>query len=352
MKKNGKLVFLYSELAGYFLSCLRQLRNSYPELEIHVFRWPLNKEAPFSFHFPNDIHFYSREEYQGDKLIEKVKDIDPSFIYCSGWMDKQYVKVCNAYKGIVPTVLGMDTPWRGKFKQWLRILFLGNSIKRSFSHCWVPGRRQKAYANKLGFSDDQILMGFYSADQPHFYSLFEKYSGEKRTRFPHRFLYTGRYVESKGVQLLWDAFAEVKEEFKNDWELWCLGTGNVEPVNHPAIRHFGFVQPSGIENFVKETGVFVLPSNFEPWGVVVHEFAAAGFPMICSDQVGATEAFVEYDKNGFIFNQGDKEDLKRCLKGIMSKTDSDLIKMGEKSAELSFRITPETWVAELFKSLN
>ena len=46
MSPKPKIVFLYSEVAGYFLACAKELANS---AEVLIVRWPVNSEAPFQF---------------------------------------------------------------------------------------------------------------------------------------------------------------------------------------------------------------------------------------------------------------------------------------------------------------
>ena len=41
-----KFVFLYTEIAEYFLACCKELSK---HGQIHIIRWPINKEAPFQF---------------------------------------------------------------------------------------------------------------------------------------------------------------------------------------------------------------------------------------------------------------------------------------------------------------
>ena len=208
------------------------------------------------------------------------------------------------------------------------------------------------FAKKMGFMDNKIFNGAYSCDQNYFQSIYLNSKSAKENKFPHRFIFVGRYYEFKGINELWQAFIELKSETKNDWELWCLGTGDVKPIDHPSIKHFGFVQPDEMEKFIKETGVFVLPSRFEPWGVALHEFSSAGFPLLCSDEVGAAEAFLEEGKNGFSFPANDKNALREKMKKIISLSNNDLIKMGERSNELSKKITTDTWADSVFKMIN
>jgi glycosyltransferase involved in cell wall biosynthesis len=197
-----------------------------------------------------------------------------------------------------------------------------------------------------------MLHGFYSCDYEYFHSLFESSLEMKRKRFPHRFIYVGRYYDFKGVREMWDAFIELKSETGTDWELWCLGTGDVEPVQHPAIQHFGFIQPLEMGKFIAEAGVFILPSRFEPWGVVVHEFASAGFPLLCSDAVGATEAFLKNGENGFSFTANDKNSIKAVMKKIMNLPDDHLLQMGERSVQLAANITPSKWADTIMHLVN
>ncbi len=349
--EKRKIVFLYTELATYFLACIEKLLQ-HPEVEVHIVRWAVNKEAPFHFTFSENIKLYNRIDYSSKQLQKLVASIDPSEIYVSGWMDKDYLKVCKAFKNKIPVIVGFDNQWKATLKQRIAVLISPFKILNHFSHCWVPGELQKEYAIRLGFKNENILTGFYCCDFDLFHNQFLANKEQKKMQFPHRFIYVGRYVEHKGIKDLWRTFIELLNEESNDWELWCLGTGDVPPVNHPKIKHFGFVQPEDLHKYISDTGVFVLPSHFEPWGVVVHEFAAAGFPIICTDEVGARTAFVENNNNGYIYNSGDINQLKNVLKKMVNHTDKELFVMGENSVAKAKQNTPEIWANKLFTLIN
>ena len=340
--KKQQLLFLYSELADYFFACIKELTSG-KDVEIHIVHWPVNKEAPFAFEFPAGVNFYDRKQFDLLHLKEKVKSIAPDFIYCSGWMDKDYLAIARGYKNNIPVVIGLDTKWTGSFRQRVACLLSGFTLLNVFSHCWVPGQKQFTYAQKLGFKKDKILTDYYSADTKKFKALGEKVNLLKQKKYPHQLIYVGRYYEFKGIKDLWEAFIQWQNESPNDWELLCLGVGDIEPIVHPKIKHFGFVQPKDMETYLGSTSVFVMPSRFEPWGVVLHEFAAAGFPLICSDEVGSSEAFLNDGENGYVFKAGNINGLKECIKKITSLSDSELTQMGKKSTELADKITPATW---------
>jgi glycosyltransferase involved in cell wall biosynthesis len=349
-KNKLKALFLYTEIADYFLaSCNALIQKG---VEVHVVRWPVNKEAPFQFVYPDGMNVYERTNFDDDALLELVQKINPSIIICSGWVDKGYLKICKKYKQKINTVLTLDNHWRGDLKQRIAAFISPFYLKSRFSKCWVPGSLQFEYARKLGFKKKQIETGFYSCDFDLFFNQYLTNKEHKQKCFPKRFIFVGRYYEFKGIKDLWIAFIDLQKESLSDWELWCLGTGDIEPVKHDKIKHFGFVQPKDLPKYIKETGVFVLPSRFEPWGVVIHEFAAAGFPIVCSDEVGARIAFLENDVNGYIYQAGNIQQLKDCLKKMMSLKEEVLLAMGQKSVDKAKLNTPEIWADKLMRMIS
>lgn len=338
------VLFLYTELADYFLKCCDELSK---DAEVHIIRWPVNKEAPFKFKFSEKIKIYDKADYSLEQLHALVGRINPDVIVCSGWVDKDYLKLVKPFFKKIPTVLTCDTHWNGSLKQYLALILSRFFLLNTFSHAWVPGKVQRNYADKLGFESNKIMEGFYCCDLNKFNAIHQKIKPVREKNFPKRFLYVGRYYDFKGVAELWDAFRQLQEEQPNEWELWCLGTGSIPPIEHPKIKHFGFVQPADLEPIIENAGVMVLPSRFEPWGVVVQEYAAAGFPLLLSSAVGAHEAFLEAGKNGFLFAPQNSIDLKKQLKKILNLSSKDLLLMSEKSHQLAQKISPQKWATQM-----
>jgi len=343
------LLFLYTEIAEYFLSCCHELAN---HGEVHIIRWPLNKEAPFQFKENEKLKLYSKSDYNFLQLKELVQSINPDTIICSGWIDKDYLKITRTYFKKIPTIMTCDTHWNGSFKQRVAAIISRFTLLNIFSHGWVPSKVQKQYLLNLGFTETNIECGFYSCDLTHFETIYQSQKNQKQTNFPKRFIYVGRYYEFKGIKELWQAFIELQEEQSNEWELWCLGVGDMEPIDHPKIKHFGFIQPKDLSLYTSQTGVFVLPSRFEPWGVVVHEFAASGFPLVLSDKIGAKEQFLKDGENGFEFKSEHVADLKTALKKMMVLSNNQLQEMSICSNQLSKSISPKTWTNALLKMIQ
>jgi glycosyltransferase involved in cell wall biosynthesis len=348
--KIVKYLFLSSELSDYFNVCLQCLGNQ-KSTEVHVIHMPVNIDAPFDFSNINQIYFYPKSSLR--KLFRLASEINPDIIILMGWNDFNYnIILLRYYRKI--KVLCMDNRWIGSTKQKFASCAGKMFLYKLFDYIFIPGAPQKEYAFRLGFSEKQILKGCYSANLSLFKKYYEKTISEKKKEFPHRLLFVGRYTEVKMISELVSTFIEIQNQSISDWELWCLGTGPLlrDMPENRRIKHFGFVQPCELEKIIQNTGVFILPSSFEPWGVVVHEFAAAGFPLICSDKIGAASEFLEDGINGFSYRWNDKESLKQVLQRVMTMSKDSLIKMCERSVLLSNRISPEKWSNTLYDLRN
>lgn len=338
-----KIAFLYSEVADYFLACAETLSQ---QADVLIVRWPTNAEAPFQFQPSDQLKVVVKTEVDLEKLTKTVFDFNPDIVVCSGWMDKDYLKIVKGLNKNVIKVLSLDNHWKASFKQRLASLISPFYLKRLFTHAWVPGTKQAEFAKKLGFAN-HTLKGFYCANTPLFETKYKTTFGAKRDNFPRRFLYVARYVEHKGIFEMWEAFVQLQRELPNDWELWCLGTGDQwgNRVKHEKIKHFGFVQPQELDEYIAQTGVYILPSKFEPWGVSVQEFAIAGFPLLLSTAIGASEQFLK--KNGQGFEAGSVAEIKNAMKNIVEMEANNLVKMGEESHQIGMTYTTEDWAKRI-----
>lgn len=348
-----KALFLYTELAPYVVACMQRLADDHG-VEVHVVRWPVNAEAPFAIRFGAGLTVYERRDLDDTGLLELVRSIAPDATFVSGWVDKGYLRAARALRrsgGKV--VMCSDTAWRGGPKQWVaalggRILFPG-----IFSHAWVTGREQERYARNLGFRPGHIRTGFYSADTAPFLQAGQRTLEQRTGAWPHALLCVARYIPTKNHQLLCDAFAALCEKgAAHDWTLSIVGTGELfDQVSgspsgkHPRIHHLGFVQAGDMPALTARHSAFVLPSAYEPWGVVVHEQACSAQPLLLSDAVGARERFLHDGANGHVFKASDHDDLERALHALFNASDADLRRMARRSMELGGGWSPQAWAA-------
>lgn len=342
MTPKPKIVFLYSEIAGYFLACAKELAKF---SEVLIIKWPVNSEAPFKFDIPDGLSVIEKNDYSNIKLLQLINTFNPDKIVCSGWMDKDYLKIVKSFKKRIPTILTLDNHWEGSLKQKVASMISPFYLKRIFTHAWVPGSPQEKFANKLGFN--KVIKGFYCSDN----HLFEGNFNASNIVPEKTFLYVGRYVDVKSIKEMWQAFIQLVEENNLwDWKMVCIGTGDLweERVIHDQIEHMGFLQPGEISKFLIKKPIYILPSNFEPWGVSVQEFAISGCPLIISENVGASEMFIKEGQNGYMVKPTISS-IKSAMNKFIYKSNDELVKMSINSNELGMSYSPNDWANRLLK---
>jgi glycosyltransferase involved in cell wall biosynthesis len=347
MATKHRIVFLYSELAGYFLACAKEL-GRHPEVEsVDIVHWPVNPEAPFEIGSTEHYTLHPKANLNREALLSLMSRINPTAIVCSGWMDSDYNAVARWYCKRIPVVLTLDNWWTGSPKQWLAVATAPFFIRRHFNRAWVPGTPQKPFAERLGFRGKHLATGFYCADP----RPFEKIYGARQKREPSKkLLYVGRYLDIKGVRELWHAFAELSSAFP-EWELHCIGTGDLwdERVQHPKIVHHGFKQPHELAPYLEDAACFVMPSKKEPWGVVLQEMAIVGLALLVSDKVGAASMFLKSGANGFAFQP---MEMKSAIQNFIQLPEAEIQNMGQSSHDLGSKHNTMNWSVELVNLLE
>jgi len=170
-----------------------------------------------------------------------------------------------------------------------------------------------------------------------------------------KFLFVGRLVEEKGIRLLVDAYHTYRARAgAKAWGLIVAGAGPLRPVvtGIEGIECRDFVQPAELASLYAEASCLVLPSRFEPWGVVVHEAAAAGLAIICSKACGAGDVFVRHGENGFVFETADADTLAGHLGAVAALPAARLRQFSECSRAASRSITPELWADVVWTMMN
>ena len=334
------LVSVYN-ISGYLMASLEELRK---DAEIVI----LQRDCRLTPHKGDEewgkYRWLNRERYSSpDSVLDELGDWKPDIFICGGWDDFLTRALARYYhRRGVKTVLCCDTPWENRFKQWINCVVARFVFVKNFDYVWVAGPSQHGYMRRIGFRDGQIRNGYYAADTRKFSALYRS----QRSSLPHIFIYVGRYIPVKNIERMQDAFLlALSERSKTDWKLRMIGDGELWETRrqHAKIEHLGYKKPQEIQESLQDVGCFVLPSVREPWGVVVHEFALMGLPMICSKKVEACKAFLHENENGFLFDPFDVNQIKEAFLKIMDMTDSELETMGEKSHELGMIWTNQDW---------
>lgn len=338
----SRVLVLMTRLSDYMLNCLTQWHLA-TGVEIHIVRRQADSAAPFTFGvLPDGMTVVARETLDDKAMAALASNIDPQMILCFGWSDAAYLSTVQIRKPSCTAVMTMDNQWLGTWRQYLGMAWSRMKLKPLFDHVWVPGPRQKCFARKLGFSDMQIHEGLYVANAANFEPIWQ---GLMDGRLAKRLIFMGRYTPDKGLDVLWQAFIAYHAQTQSRLELWCVGTGALDAVkpDHPRIRHLGFIQPADLAQALSGGGIFVLPSRFEPWGLVVHEFALAGFPLVLSRHVGAADLFLGTD-NGILLDDVTQETLLEAIARIDACSREDLRAMSQASRIRGETLDTASWI--------
>ena len=142
-----------------------------------------------------------------------------------------------------------------------------------------------------------------------------------------KFLYFGRLLPSKRIDLLIEAFNEIASD---DDSLTIVGSGpqakrlkraSSKSRRNKQIEFLPAVPATDAADVYSEHDVLVLPSNREVWGMVVPEALLRGLSVVTAKSVGCVESYA-FCSNLYTFETDSLESLCNAL--ILSKDSKDL----------------------------
>ncbi|TCK67806.1 glycosyltransferase involved in cell wall biosynthesis [Winogradskyella wandonensis] len=343
-----KIVFLYTEIMPYTVAMCKELISE-NNASILFFSIQEGKFSKFSFNNnldPKRFEYVVAENLSSNDIVNKIRVFSPSILFISGWGHKSYNNTLSKIKNNnCKVVIGMDTQWSGSIRQCLGSLYFRFFLKKRYDFCWVSGYYQYELARAIGFKRTQIIKNLYCAD-------LEKFKHKEISKLHKNIIYVGRIAKEKNINLLIDSFKELKVDSKyEDWTLTIVG-GEKKSVNNKGISYLPFLSQEELSVIAQKSSVFCLPSLFEPWGLVVHEFTAMGLALLVSEKVGASTEFMINGYNGYLFNPLDRKEFTIQLEKIMNSSDSELIEMMNNSKKLSQRISLQTTSANLLSIIR
>lgn len=240
------------------------------------------------------------------QLLKKIRKIKFQKIIYSGWTDAECIflsfltsKQKNCMQCESSVYESKTTGLKG---------FIKKIISNRMSVVLPSGIPHKQLFEALHYKGKIIITGGVG--------IFNKSKGRKNKEKNAliRYLYVGRLVEVKNLQLLIEAFNE------NGKPLTIVGSGHWEKelkcMANENISFLGFVENEEIYSIYQFHDVFILPSKSEPWGLVVEEAIYNGLPVIVSDKVGCNIDMVEIPQTGIIFTHDEIPSLQSGIQTI------------------------------------
>jgi glycosyltransferase involved in cell wall biosynthesis len=229
-------------------------------------------------------------------LLRELKADTQAIVILGGWASPfAWLTLLITWMLAVPVFIWADHPHPRKRRGRVRRLYL-KVVSRRISGLLACGKPTVDHLATLGFDPDQITNFPYWVRVPEEWCLPP--GGESnRTKEPIRLLAIGRLVPVKAFDVAIKAVALANEKAGEQIAtLEVIGEGverdRLEELArtvdvHGAIVFAGWLANDEVGRRITESDALIVPSSFEPYGVVVLEAMANGRVVLASDQVVA-----------------------------------------------------------------
>jgi glycosyltransferase involved in cell wall biosynthesis len=230
----------------------------------------------------------------------------------------------------------------------LKRLFL-RWLTRRVSAFLSVGTMNSQYWQFYGATPEKIFLARYAVDNERFQTQADHYRvsrqtirGENGWRQRYLLLYVGRLAVEKRVDVLIEALRRLATK-RSDIGLVIVGDGpergRLERLAQamPFVYFTGFQDQSDLPKYYGVADIFVLPSECEPWGLVVNEAMASGLPVIATGKVGAARDLIVEGENGYLVPENDPVALASAIDRAC-ESEQHLLLLGEKA-----RCTVQSW---------
>jgi glycosyltransferase involved in cell wall biosynthesis len=314
------------------------------------------------------LHAPLREWRKGKRLIEYLHSHQVGAVICHGYRYLSYLRtIQHCHRHSIPMFYRNDSNIRSEDG-----LSRGKQFfKRLLYAWWMPrvdgvmpmGEFGDQFFLKYGADPERMYRVPYTPD----YEFFAAVDGQRLDQFRQKyglragrryFVYSGRLVPVKRVDLLISAFAAIAAD-RPEWDLLIVGEGRLRDELRRLLPEglrsrvvwSGFLDQNDSKLAYHSADVLVLPSDREPWGVVVQEAMAAGLAVVASDVVGAAHELVDDGVSGRIFEVGNVESLQRAMRDVSQSERIEGFKKQSKAALEAWRAQLDP-VAEVRRALR
>jgi glycosyltransferase involved in cell wall biosynthesis len=295
-------------------------------------------------------------------IFEQLKQGQFDAVWVHGWSH-----ICSLQAIVAAKRLGIPLLLRGEahglkepkypVKKWAKKAFLNRLFKTVAGFLYI-GTLNRQFYQSYGVSEERLFPVPYAVDNDFFQKqvMLARTSREtlrKSLSLEHSrpiILYAAKLIEKKRPQDLLAAYRLLSSDGVQEPEPYLLfvGDGNLrsyleaqaKATGWQSIRFLGFRNQSQIPALYDLCDVFVLPSNFEPWGLAVNEVMNAGKAVVVSNRVGCVPDLVIESQNGRTFPVGDIQAFAHAIRWALTHASS--------AGEASFkRIQPWSFSEDL-----
>ncbi len=234
----------------------------------------------------------------------------------------------------------------------LKTIFIRSLIKQCHALLYI-GKDNRDYYQAYGAEKRQLFSMPYAVDNQYFQAPPKAVNAPPTPPSDKTvILYASKFIARKNPLLLIEAFNDLDERLKKNSELWFVGDGEQRQAMLAAIDKYqlqetvkllGFKNQTELPWYFSRCDVFVLPSEKEPYGLIINEVMNQVKAIITTNEVGAARDLVSAKENGWVIQANSKEQLRQALSEALANP-KQLKKMGQLSLE---KITPWNYEADV-----
>ena len=220
--------------------------------------------------------------------------------------------------------------WKRAVKYGILPLFF-----KGISAFLTVGSLNKKYYRFYGVSNEKMFLTPYAVDNDFFSDRFRTLNG-KREQLKKEMgmavdlpviLFASKMIPRKRPMDLLRAYVKIQERinavlvFVGDGIERSLLEAYTKDNNLKNVYFTGFKNQTELPYYFAIADVFVLPSDDEPWGLIINEAMNFGLPIVTTEVVGSAPDLVKDGINGFIYPAGDIEKLVNCLSKVLEQSE-------------------------------
>lgn len=190
----------------------------------------------------------------------------------------------------------------------------------------------------------------------------------KEKKSTMKFLYLGRFIELKGIDILLEAFYEISlqnkhielylagdnisslfsisERLRIIWEQICIRGINKQ------IKILGYLNEKDKKEILREVDIFIMPTKTnDGWGLSLMDATSAAIPCIATNVVGASLEFIKENKNGFIIIGDSVFDLREAMLKCINLSEKEFSEYSSNSRKIFSNYNNQEKVIQIMNEL-
>jgi glycosyltransferase involved in cell wall biosynthesis len=383
------VIFFLSHPIQYVSPLLRQLSKN-TELRVYyyggssvsnfdvgfnqILSWDIPLLEGYNYTFLNNIsnsksfntRFFDAINFDVFKIIKKT---DTNIVVLNGWA------YLSDWFVLISAKLFGKKIWLRSEMPWNQECLKKNTIKKKFKYFIFKhivfkffvdkflfiGSQNKLFYKMHGVGEDKLVFTPYAVDNNRFQNEnCNKEAVRQQWKIPHDaiiILFSGKLISKKRPLDILLAFSKIAN--KNHY-LFYMGDGPLRTeiedfIKKNTIKNViisGFINQSEISSIYSISDIFIMTSGIgETWGLSVNEAMNFSLPIIISDTCGSSYDLVLNKNNGFVYNEGNIEELTNYLSFLINNK-QQRINMGINSKKIINYFSFEVSCSNILKSIN